>query len=420
MDQLGKTLDSQAIDIANLGKTARQNPAVAFNGSSYLVVWQENRDIMGLRLSKTGKRKDAAPLVIYADNGFSQERPAVASDGNNWLVLWQDQRPATGGEYDIYGARVDSAGVVLDPQGFVVSAAARGQRDPAVAFDGQQYWVSWEDDRAGFATTGIYAARVTPAGLVRDPQGMRIEEREFENLQDPALAIGAGYVCFMWLEHDKAAACRWHLNGNARDRNPIGLGNNPDIKYALRGVFDGKYFVAAIETEFAALQGGNAIELVYMDTALNYSKGYNLNYFGRHHTSPALAAGPAGFTALAMSVYVPEHKGRRYESERIWGGVFGGPPTGLAALQSPVVLMVYPNPFAGQLTFVFELQSASNVEITLFDGMGRRLALLTDALFPSGTHLQTYSPDPGLPDGIYLCSIRVGTQVETLRLLRLR
>ena len=128
-------------------------PDVAFNGTNYLVVWQEKNDIYGIRVSPAGVVLDSDPKEIYKDNGFFQERPKVCSDGNGWLVIWQDGRPSAGLETDIYAARISPDGTVLDPQGILISSGVDWQRDPVAAFDGQNYMIVWEDERDGL---GIY------------------------------------------------------------------------------------------------------------------------------------------------------------------------------------------------------------------------------------------------------------------------
>ena len=95
-----------------------------------------------------------------AASGF-QGDPASASDGTNSLVVWSDRR--SGSSYDIYGSRVSSTGAVLDPAGIPISTAASDQILPAVAFDGENYLVVWQDSRNGVS---IYGRFVSAAGAV--------------------------------------------------------------------------------------------------------------------------------------------------------------------------------------------------------------------------------------------------------------
>jgi hypothetical protein len=61
----------------------------------------------------------------------SGECPSVAWDGSHFLVVWEDYR--TDFEWDIYGARVNSDGAVLDPDGIPVDSNPGNQQYPEVA-----------------------------------------------------------------------------------------------------------------------------------------------------------------------------------------------------------------------------------------------------------------------------------------------
>ena len=66
------------------------------------------------------------PSKKYCTTG-GQTVPAVAYDGTNFLVVWQDPRE-DGTQYDIYGARVSPAGTLLHQD---LSLAERVLRDIA-------------------------------------------------------------------------------------------------------------------------------------------------------------------------------------------------------------------------------------------------------------------------------------------------
>jgi hypothetical protein len=146
-------------------------PAVAFNGTNYLVVWvrpegEGQITIRGARVTKEGAVLDQGGFEIARLAQWSAE-PTVSSDGDNYLVAWADLRF---GCCSVYGTRVGAAGNVLDPAGIAIATHGRQQERPASAFGGTNYLVAWEDNRA--ATTDIYGARVTRSGRVLDPRGI--------------------------------------------------------------------------------------------------------------------------------------------------------------------------------------------------------------------------------------------------------
>ena len=117
---------------------------------------------------------------VWFASRFSQENPAVASDGSDFLVVWQDDRAS---EYaDIVATRVSASGTVLDPEGIEICTAANTQSGPAVSSNGKGYLVVWTDYRNSpvpSSTSGhteeIYATRVTSEGLVLDAEGIALD-----------------------------------------------------------------------------------------------------------------------------------------------------------------------------------------------------------------------------------------------------
>ena len=85
--------------------------------------------------------------------------PAVAFDGTNYLVVY---RTGDLDDLEIRGTRISQAGIVLDPGGFpIVADDTRSLSTPAVAFDGRSYLVTWQ-------TSIPYAVNVNAARLRTD------------------------------------------------------------------------------------------------------------------------------------------------------------------------------------------------------------------------------------------------------------
>ena len=195
----GVVLDSLGIIIS---AAAHQQgvPAVAFNGTDYLVVWQDERngstDIYGARVSASGAVLDTAGIAICAA-ARDQESPAIASDGTQCLVVWTDLSTTYS---NVHGARVSASGAILDAAGIAISTATNSQRSPAVAFDGTNYLVVWEDLRnAAPYLNDIYASRVTTAGVVLDPAGKAIMKAGGTQME-PAVAFNGTNYLVVWVD----------------------------------------------------------------------------------------------------------------------------------------------------------------------------------------------------------------------------
>ena len=153
-----------------------QRPSVAFDGTNYLVAFSRltetgSHNILGIRVTPSGFVLDGPDgFVILSD---VSDEPVVAYDGNNFLVVSDKFSNIT--LQDIYGARVNSDGQVIEE--FPIFIAPGGQVFPSVAFDGVNYLVIWSDTRSGSPVgpdADIIGTRVTPAGIVLDPEGISI------------------------------------------------------------------------------------------------------------------------------------------------------------------------------------------------------------------------------------------------------
>jgi hypothetical protein len=242
----GVVLDPSGIAISTAANDQRE-PAIGFDGTNFLVTWDDSRaglaDIYAARVSTSGSVLDPAGLAI-STAANEQLEPAVAFDGTNYLVAWGDARS---GAYRVYAARVSPAGSVLDPNGIPISSA--GGARPGLAFDGTNYLVAWQS-----SANDIYGARVSPAGSVLDPQGIAISTAPNYQLS-PQVAFGGGVFLVTWTDYraggndDDIYGARLDPAGTVLDPDGIGISIAPNEQWAPAVAFDGTNFLVAFSSQ---------------------------------------------------------------------------------------------------------------------------------------------------------------------------
>jgi len=85
----------------------------------------------------------------------------------------------------------------------------------------------------------------------------------------------------------------------------------------------------------------------------------------------------------------------------------------------PLLLQNHPNPFNSSSVIEFEIAEESPVRLTVFDLLGREVAVLVNEALPGGTHTRVWDAT-GYPSGTYFYRLTVGNVVETRRLVLLK
>lgn len=160
-------LDTGVVSIPGIGE--QRQPAVAFDGTNYLVMWTDYRNgspvICGSRMDQEGNLLDEG--IFMPNLGGYQSSPAIAFDGVNYLVIWMEENPnptlSTRGYFLLNGARVNLNGSLIDTIPLIINRYVRGR--PKIVFGGGQYFITW-------ASGNITATRVTPTGVVLDTAGI--------------------------------------------------------------------------------------------------------------------------------------------------------------------------------------------------------------------------------------------------------
>ena len=102
--------------------------------------------------------------------------------------------------------------------------------------------------------------------------------------------------------------------------------------------------------------------------------------------------------------------------------------TGIAAApttpKSYVLHQNYPNPFNPSTTINFEVPKTVNVEIKIFDGLGRHVNTIVNEQFDAGAHKVVWDGKTSFgfhaPSGVYLYTMKSNDFVETKKMLMLK
>jgi len=84
----------------------------------------------------------------------------------------------------------------------------------------------------------------------------------------------------------------------------------------------------------------------------------------------------------------------------------------------------YPNPFNNSTQIEFRLAHSSQVELVVYDLLGRRVATLVDQYLPAGSHRTSFdgtdADGVSLPSGVYFYRLKTGGGVLSRKMLLLK
>ena len=238
--QFPATLDptisaESAVDVPVIAPTAalQQHAAIAFGGGIYLAVWQDDRDspasdIWAARLGADGTILDPLGILIAAGPG-TQSTPAVAYDGSSFVVAWEDFKVVGGTEADVVSARVSTDGVVTAIG--TVAGTAADERDPRVASRGDgTALVVW--NAAGVVDGALVGSAVSPAFTIASGATVDL----------PALAANpTGDFLVAW-SASNAVQAQLVTGGGALDGAPFALSAATGTQTQPSAAFDGTNF----------------------------------------------------------------------------------------------------------------------------------------------------------------------------------
>ncbi|MEO0216070.1 MAG: hypothetical protein ABIL14_03545, partial [candidate division WOR-3 bacterium] len=390
INQQGCVLGSPFL-ISTWGNNWHGFPEVCFGDILYLCSWWDNRDgyyhddIYGTRIDTSGFVLDTLniPICTAQDSQFFS---SISFCDTTFLVVWDDWR---NGNWDIFACRVTNNGVVLEPNGFVISTALYHQRTPNVISNGVNYFVVWSDYRN--SNWDIYAARVTTNGMVLDTGGIAICTAQNTQSYPAAAFDGTNYIV-VW--QDYRSGFEWDIYGASV--SPEGI---------------------IIDTFSVSTQPGDQI-------------------------SPAVTHGPGDQILITWSGWTDSINGRPANTMRIWGKFYPFTSVEETALRTTPyaqpLLKVYPNPFRDRLDIRYEIPD-TRYEITnehisdisyplsatlkIYDATGRLVKPFNHLTIQPFNHILWDGTDNlgrRLPGGVYFIKLEIPDfkKIEKAVLLR--
>ncbi|TES90385.1 MAG: T9SS type A sorting domain-containing protein [Candidatus Cloacimonadota bacterium] len=481
IDTSGVVLDSSYITISTEAYP-QSCPSSVFDGRNYFVVWQDKRngedyDIYGARVDTTGVILDPNCISISTEI-VNQQYPKIAFSGSNYLVVWQDDRYG-----NINGARVDTSGVVLDSFGITISGAPDIQESPSIAFDGRHYFVVWLDERDP-DDVAIYGARVDTSGFVLDPSGIQISHHTYYSERNPSIGFNGLNCLVVWFRSGDMLLCGALVDtaGQVIDTliiseyyepfsHPSVTSDGSDYFVVWKGYtnWDRDIFGARIdasgtvldtagipiatadwlqENPTVAFDGTDYIVLwedyrnVFSDIhgARVSTEGLVLDTFSAvtqegNQFSPALSKGPGDEFLVTYSGFVDSINSRPANTMRIWGNLFI-PPVGVKEdkpISKPFHFSLkqnFPNPVFNETKIRFQIPEITKVEnfpvsLSIYDLSGRLIKVFS--LFtPHSSLITTVTWDcrdgkgKQVSNGIYFYRLTAGKKTAVRKMVVIR
>src|SRR5581483_10022569 len=141
VDARGVPLDPMATPIASDSGSWQSQPNIACNATNALVTWNE-RDLTGRNISARAALVDPDGTSHPSlDLGPATASPAVAWDGTSYLIAWQDADSR-----EIHLARIDQQGQPVLVRVMRNARGTLGDASPSIAWNGAEYLVAWREE----------------------------------------------------------------------------------------------------------------------------------------------------------------------------------------------------------------------------------------------------------------------------------
>ncbi len=389
----GAVLDAPPLDVAidTPASNFFATPAVAFDGTDYLVVWTNQDNIAGLSTIR-GRRVNAITGALGASFEIGPPQasrdPDVAFADDQYLVVWETSPPMPF-EYDVLGRRFTPGLGFMDPLPLPIAATGLQERSPRVtqvggqdfSSRGQSFWVVWSQSPAAVDAWDIFGTFVSESTLTTFPPPAPLTLAVGVTGPPNVAAPGGTTVSLLFIV----------TNGGTRkdgyrltplESAPWPLGADRQI-VALDPATSGPVMVTVTIPPTATVGTSNVVQLLARSTSDSTVTGLD-----------AVTVTSSGAVGVGFEVPLVFELGRGA-----------------------------PNPFSAGTRLDFTLARAGDARLEIFNASGRRVRTLQAGLLSPGRHTAAWNgrDDRGgrVGAGIYFARLTSGPEQASCRLVLL-
>jgi hypothetical protein len=439
--------DDRIINDDSEGSEATNSDIVITSDGNRIALFADNRDDAGdiyLQLITQDGILSGSNVCLNSDpKGVLQNEPAIAILNNNALVVWNDSRSVSGvSGQRIFGRYVNSSGNFISDD-FVVSdsGSITSKQGPAVTLnDNGIAFVAWVDlatgspkvlarmlDDNGAYLTGVFLVSADVNDIGNDD--ISIDSDNSGNFTVGWVARGApggAQAIFARYGENGAFIDRFEkvslISGAQMEHMDMAINGNGQIFAVWSGSDDNLYFssympdgtvvVSAAELETGSMaeyqpditvDEEGTIVITWISSISGNRKAYYHIFNDQLFTlrQGLVSEAPAGFMispavdaygrAAAFTWTDPRSGGLSvFGTELSWTTTGIDDDTEILLPSGYFITQNYPNPFNPATVIEFSIPVKTDVTVTIYNLLGKRVAVLADGEFEAGDHSLTW------------------------------
>lgn len=369
---------ANGVNICNQA-AAQRGPKLVSDGSyGAFITWYDNRagnyDIYTQRIGSGGAVQWTTNGVATCTMGTDQLKPDLCSDGANGVIItWSDYRSTT--DYNIYAQRQGPAGAIIwTVDGIVMNNnVAYNQTEPKIVSDGLGgAIISWTDLRTG-TTSDIYAQRVNNTGAVQwTATGVTICTSSGDQIKSQLVSDGNNGAYITWEDH----------------RNT----GNSDI-YAQR---------------------------IASNASLNWAAtGFAICTTGNDQLNPKIVSNGNSGAFVIWQDYRSGNNFDIYETGFNTTGIITSVTGENSYLTDFTLSQNYPNPFNPVTVINYQIPSAGNVKLSVYNSIGQNVGVLVNEMQAAGEYNAEWNAS-SFPSGIYFYRLVSGNFTSDKKMILIK